>query len=95
MITTLFERLSDILFILGASITLLGALYLVKNTIFVKTSAAGLDTTSFTSASQSEKANLRANLGDRLRQNRNAKEGFVILMMGVVLEIVAHFTAPF
>ena len=86
--------MSDILFILGAATTVLGAFYLVRNTFFfVETKTVGLETTSFTSMSQSENAKLRAIVGDRLRQNRNAKEGFVILMMGVALQLVAHFTA--
>ncbi len=67
---------------------------MVKNTIFVKTKAVELETTNFSSLSQTENAKLRAIVRDRLTQNRNAKEGFVILMMGVALEIVAHFTAP-
>jgi hypothetical protein len=85
--------LSDILFILSAVATVLGAYYLVKNTIIVRTNVARLETINFTSVSQSESTKLRAIIADRLKRDRNAKEGFVILVIGLALVLITYFKA--
>ena len=83
--------MSDILFILSAVATVLGAYYLVKNTIIVRTNVARLETINFTSVSQSENTKLRAIIADRLKRDRNAKEGFVILVIGLALVLITYF----
>ena len=85
--------MSDILFILSAVATVLGAYYLVKNTIIVRTNVARLETINFTSVSQSESTKLRAIIADRLKRDRNAKEGFVILVIGLALVLITYFKA--
>ena len=76
------DRLSDILFILGAVTTILGVFYLAKNTVFVETKSSRYETIYHTSISHAENAKLRAIIADRLKRDRNAKEGFMILVIG-------------
>lgn len=50
------------------------------------------ETANFPSARPIENVRLPT-IQNRLKRDRNAKEGFVILVMGVALEVVAYFTA--